>query len=148
MKPTSKGDESNNKLSGTQHDLYNEPIADHLRKDDMKEFIEKYGKDQFARCFEDYVHCGEEFGYEAVDAFIEEFGISLFDSDHFHDSFLGMYESKAHYISEYVRKAFGADARPDFLVLDANGSVDLDATFDGLEDLCFLAPGFVFSSDF
>jgi len=60
--------------------------------DDMIEFIQEYGDTAFCNHYDEYVEAGESNSYEAVDAFIEEFGVDYLGG--FEDSYRGEWSSK------------------------------------------------------
>lgn len=110
-----------------------------MELNDIIDFINQYNTDVFMERYEEYVDCGEEFSYDAVDAFIEEFGIHTFSHDAFHDSYRGQYDSKADYAYAYVSDCYSIEL-PGFV------EIDWEATFDNMEES--FCNGFVFSNQF
>ena len=63
------------------------------------EWIDENGENNFAEYYEEYVELGEEFCYEAVDAFIRENDIS--DLEYFADAYIGEYQSPERMAEDY-----------------------------------------------
>lgn len=83
--------------------------------DDMIEFIDTRNEDDFLTWYEEYVRVGEEIGYEAVDALIEEMGcISYIENAD--ERYKGCYESAADFAEEYVTDCYGDI--PNVVVVD------------------------------
>ena len=127
-------------LSEKVQTLFDELKADSYHDEDMIEFIQEHGQENFLDRYVDYVAVGEEYDYEAVDAFIEQFGIQSFTQDAFHCAYRGQYDSKADYAYDYVNDVYSIDF-PGFV------EVDWDATFDNLQDVAF-SNGYVFNKQF
>ncbi len=102
------------------------------------EFVKLYGNEVLTEKWEDYAQCISSYGKEAVDAFVQEFGIHLLDLSNFEDSFLGEYASKKAFLEHLI--AANSWELPDFLV------VEWDLSFDNREEV--FCNGFVFSADF
>ncbi len=66
----------------------------------MLEFIDENSEEDFREYYDDYVELGEEFGYEAVDAFIELNDLS--DLKDFERAFIGVYSSAAYMAEEFL----------------------------------------------
>lgn len=115
-------------------------IAENYYLDDMIDFINEHGADNFYNLYEDYCEMGEEYSYDAVDAFIEEFGIHTFRASAFQDAYRGQWESKADYAEQYVSDCYNVEL-PGFV------EVDWEATFDNMNEV-FTAEGYVFNSQF
>ena len=105
--------------------------------DDMIEFIQEYGDTAFCNHYDEYVEAGESNSYEAVDAFIEEFGVDYLGG--FEDSYRGEWSSKGDYAEDFVSSCYCLDI-PGFV------EVDWENTFDNLD--CVYSNGFVFDSQF
>ena len=119
-------------------DKIEELIAETYCLEDIVEFIEANSEEDFRNFYEDYVTTGEEYSYDAVNAFIEEFGIDNIGS--FVDAYRGEWESKAQYAENYVSDCYSVDL-PGFL------EIDWEATFDNL-DVVFNVNGYVFNTQF
>jgi hypothetical protein len=118
---------------------FDELKEENFYDEDMYEFINEYGQDNFFDRYEDYVAVGEEYDYDGVDAFIEEFGIQSLTYDAFVDAYRGQYDSKADYAFDYVNDVYGVDL-PGFV------EVDWEATFDNMDEV--FVNGYVFNSQF
>jgi len=114
-------------------------IAENYCLDDMIDFINEYGADNFYNLYEDYCEMGEQSSYDAVDAFIEEFGIQSFNTSNFEDAYCGQYDSKADYAESYVTDCYSVEL-PCFL------EIDWEATFDNLDEV--FCNGYVFNTQF
>jgi hypothetical protein len=112
-------------------------VSDNYSDDDIYQFINEYGEDDFVNFYEEYVRYGEDYSYDAVDIFIEEFGIENISS--FEDSYRGCYESKGAFTESFVNDCYCVDI-PAFLVIDWEESFDsLDFIYNN---------GFVFDRNF
>lgn len=123
-------------------DVIEELIADSYALEDIVEFIDKYSEAEFRNHYQTYVENGEEYSYEAVDAFIEEFGLHSFTSSAFEDAYRGQYDSKADYAEQYTSDVYSVEV-PSFV------EVDWEATFENL-DVVFSGNGYgyVFNTQF
>ena len=104
---------------------------------DMIAFIQEYGDTTFCDHYDEYVEAGESNSYEAVDAFIEEFGVDCLGG--FEDAYFGEWSSKADYAENFVSDCYCLDI-PIFV------EVDWENTFDNLD--CVYSNGFVFNTQF
>ena len=118
---------------------FDELKEDNYAEDDMVEFINEYGQDNFLDRYEDFVTIGEEYSYDAADAFIEEFGIQSLTYDAFVDAYRGQYDSKADYAYDFVTDCYSVEL-PGFV------EVDWEATFDNMDEV--FVNGYVFNSQF
>jgi len=121
-------------------DKIEELIADSYALDDIVDFIAETSEESFRSYYQTYVETGEEYSYEAVDAFIEEFGLHSLVGDNFQDSYRGQYNSKADYADSYVSDCYVVDL-PSFL------EIDWEASFNNL-DVVFSSNGYVFDTQF
>ena len=121
-------------------DKIEELLEDSYALEDIIEFIDANSEADFRTYYEDYVVVGEEYSYDAVDAFIEEFGLQSFTQSNFKDSYLGQYDSKADYAEQYTSDVYCVEL-PSFV------EVDWEATFDNL-DVVFNGNGYVFNTQF
>ena len=115
-------------------------LEDSYALEDIVEFIDANSEEDFRKYYEEYVVAGEEYSYDAVDAFIEEFGLQSFTQSNFKDSYLGQYDSKADYAEQYTSDVYCVEL-PSFV------EVDWEATFDNL-DVVFNGNGYVFNTQF
>jgi len=114
-----------------------ELVEDNYFDEDIYEFISEYGEDNLVKHYVDYVQFGEEYSYDAVDAFIEYFGFDQLSS--FQDSYRGAYESKGHFAEDFVNDCYAVNI-PGFL------EIDWEASFDNLDFV--YQDGFVFDTSF
>ena len=121
-------------------DVIEELIADSYALEDIVEFIDANSEAVFRSYYQIYVETGEEYSYEAVDAFIEEFGLHSLVGDNFQNSYQGQYDSKADYAESYVSDCYVVDL-PSFL------EIDWEASFNNL-DVVFSSNGYVFDNQF
>lgn len=119
-------------------DFISDLVEQNYSKEDIYNFIEQYGQDNFLNYYEEYVEIGEDYSYGAIDAFIEEFGIENLSS--FQDAYRGQYDNKGQFTEEYVNDCYCVDL-PAFLV------IDWEESFDSL-DFVFTEGGYVFDSQF
>jgi hypothetical protein len=117
-----------------------ELLEDSYSLEDIVEFIDANSEADFRNFYEEYVTVGEEYSYEAVDAFIEEFGLQSFTPSCFEDAYRGQWESKAQYAENYVSDCYVVDL-PGFL------EIDWEASFDNL-DVTITEDGYVFDTQF
>ena len=121
-------------------DKIEELIADSYALEDIVEFIDANSEAVFRSYYQIYVETGEEYSYEAVDAFVEEFGLHSLVGDNFQNSYQGQYDSKADYAESYVSDCYVVDL-PSFL------EIDWEASFENL-DVVFSSNGYVFDNQF
>ena len=124
-------------LKTETQEFISELVENNYHDEDIYDFIEQYGEDKFVEFYEDYCELGEEYNYEAVDAFIEEFGIQSLGG--FEDAYQGEWSSKGQYAENYVTDCYTTDL-PGFV------EVDWEATFDNMD--CVYVDGFVFDTQF
>jgi hypothetical protein len=117
-----------------------ELLEDSYALEDIINFIDENSEEDFRKYYEDYCSIGEEISYEAVDAFIEEFGLQSFTQSNFEDAYRGQWESKAQYAENYVSDCYVVDL-PGFL------EIDWEASFDNL-DVTITEDGYVFDNQF
>jgi hypothetical protein len=121
-------------------DKIEELLEDSYALEDIIEFIDANSEEDFRTYYEVYVVVGEEYSYDAVDAFIEEFGLHVFTQSNFEDAYRGQWESKAQYAENYVSDCYVVDL-PGFL------EIDWEASFDNL-DVTITEDGYVFNTQF
>jgi len=121
-------------------DKIEELLADSYSLEDIVEFIDENSEANFRSYYQNYVEIGEEYSYEAVDAFIDQFGIHSLVGDNFQDAYRGQYDSKADYAESYVSDCYVVDL-PSFL------EIDWEASFDNM-DVVFSSNGYVFDTQF
>ena len=108
-------------------------------QDDRVAFIEEYGNDNFIQFYEEYVENGENYCYEAVDAFIDEFGIE--NIEHFTDAYYGQYDSEEQFAEQYTGDVYGEP--PSHLVIDWQQTWETNLRYDFA-----FSDGFVFNKNY
>ena len=107
--------------------------------EDMIDFIEEHGEEDFCKYYEDYVEIGEEHSYNAADAFIASFGIN--DIDSFSESYYGEYDSEECFAESYFEMM--EQHIPEYVVVDWEGTWESNLRHDFVfED------GFVFNRNY
>jgi hypothetical protein len=92
----------------------------------MLTFIDEYNERAFINNYEEYVRCGEEIGYEAVDAFASEMGIdNITDCD---DRYQGFYDDEAEF-AEHFHNEMG-NYVPDGIEVDWQATWDRNLYYD------------------
>lgn len=107
---------------------------------DIREFIEAYGYKHFLNGnYETWSTLTEDYDAEAIEAFIEDFGIECIDS--FEDAYCGQYGDIREAV-EMLLEIYEVEV-PDFVVIDYdatwNANLRHDYTFEG---------GFLFNRNF
>lgn len=124
-------------LKTETQDFIAELVENSYCEEDIYDFIEEQGEDNLVNFYEEYCEFGESHSYDAVDAFVAEFGIQSIAG--FEDAYRGEYSSKADYAEQYVTHCYTTDL-PGFV------EVDWKATFDNMD--CVYVDGFVFDTQF
>lgn len=117
----------------------NELMEDSFYLEDMLDFINEHGDDNFIKYYDDYVRFGEDNSYDAVDAFIEEFGIQ--NIEHFQDAYNGQYDSEEEFAEQYTNDVYGEP--PAHLVIDWQQTWATNLSYDFT-----FADGYIFHSNF
>ena len=117
----------------------NELKEENYHDEDMIEFIKVYGSDNFLAYYEEYVKQGEEYCYEAVDAFVDEFGIQ--NIEHFQDAYYGQYDSEEQFAEQYTGDVYGEP--PAHLVIDWQQTWATNLSYEFT-----FADGYIFNSNF
>lgn len=116
-----------------------ELVEDNYALDDIVEFIDENSEEDFINYYEEYVEQGENVGYDVVDAFVEEFGLSYVE--HAEDAYFGTYSSKAEFAEEFITEAYSI---PDCVVIDWEETFEQSLTYD----FTIHTDGYVFRSTF
>ena len=90
-------------------DKIEELLADSYALEDIVEFIDANSEADFRSYYQNYVEIGEEYSYEAVDAFIDQFGIHSLVGDNFQDAYRGQYDCKADYAEQYTSDVYSVE---------------------------------------
>jgi hypothetical protein len=116
-----------------------ELVEESYAVEDMIAFIEDYGNDNFIQFYEEYVKQGENYCYEAVDAFIAEFDIDCIA--HFDDAYYGQYDSEEEFAEQFTDEVYGEP--PAHLVVDWTATWESNLRYDfAFND------GFVFNKNY
>ena len=104
---------------------------------DMLTFIDENSEEDFRKYYFDYVEAGEEFGYEAVDAFIREIA-SLSELEDFEQAYIGEYSSPAAMAEDYIETN---DSLSYYIVVDYEATAEylLDHDIDQVGNFYFRA---------
>ena len=94
--------------------------------EDIMEFIEEYGEELFLSSYEEYVRCGEQIGYDAVDALMKYDPELLENCD---DHYQGCYTSVADFAEDFTTNVYGANV-PDYVVVDWTVTWDKNLSYD------------------
>ena len=103
-----------------------ELVADNYALDDIVEFIEENGNDNFVEYYEEYCENGENYSYDAVDAFVDEFGIECIA--HFTDAYYGQYDSEEEFAEQFTGDVYGEP--PAHLVVDWTATWESNLRYD------------------
>ena len=121
-------------------EFINSLIVENYAQDDIYEFIEQYGEDNCVNFYEQYVEYGEDYCYEAVDAFIDEFGIDTLA--YFCDAYYGQYESEEQFSEQFYSDCYS-------LPEDLHVVIDWSATWNvNLRYDFSFVDGFAFHKNF
>ena len=128
-------------ISDDVQEKINELKEDNHYEGDMIEFIQVYGNDNFLAYYEDYVKYGEDYSYEAVDAFVDEFGIDAIAN--FCDAYFGQYDSEEQFAQEYVAEHYISNLDDLPVVIDWEKTWNCNLRYDfSFND------GYIFHSNF
>ena len=108
---------------------------------DMMEFISEHGEDAFIGYYEEYVNMGESYSYDAVDAFVSNYGVENVAS--FEDAYQGEYSTFSEFAHSYFDDVI-AYRIPD----DLHCYFDIDYLIKELEYDYTLVNGYVFNDNF
>ena len=92
-------------LSQAAQEKLEELRSQHYHDEDMYNFIEEYSEYEFVEYYEAYVDMAEEYDYEAVDAFVDNFGIENIAS--FPDSYNGRWDSFQSFVEAVFPDIYG-----------------------------------------
>ena len=100
-------------LSAVTVEKIEELLEDSYDLNAILEFIDENSEEDFVNYYEEYVRCGEQIGYEAVDALIAENGIDAINEcdERYH----GCYYSAADFAEEFYNDTM---IIPDGLIID------------------------------
>jgi N-methylhydantoinase B/oxoprolinase/acetone carboxylase alpha subunit len=96
--------------------------------DDIVEFINENGNDNFLEYYEEYVQNGEDYCYEAVDAFVDEFGIECIA--HFTDAYYGEYDSEEQFAEQYCTDCYPINLDDTSIIVDWTKTWNCNLRYD------------------
>jgi hypothetical protein len=127
-------------LKESTQELITDLVENNYCEEDIYNFIGEYGEDALESCYEDYCQYGDEYSYEAVDAFCSEFSVE--NIGNFQDAYYGEYETPEIFVENYVNETECAPV-PDYLV------IDWEATWNSYFQYDFsFVEGFIFNKNF
>ena len=106
---------------------------------DMIAFIEEHGNDNFLEFYEEYVQCGEDYSYDAVEAFVGEFGIECIAN--FTDAYYGQYDSEEQFAEQFVGDCYHNQLQDLPIVIDWTATWESNLSYD-----FHFVDGFVFNT--
>jgi N-methylhydantoinase B/oxoprolinase/acetone carboxylase alpha subunit len=118
-----------------------ELVAENYALDDIVDFIDVYGNDDFVEYYEEYCENGENYSYDAVDAFVDEFGIECIA--HFTDAYYGQYDSEEEFAEQYVSDCYAINLNDTPVIVDWSATWNTNLQYDfAFND------GFVFNKNY
>lgn len=107
--------------------------------DSMIEFIQEHSESDFINYYEDYVSFGDQYSYEAADAFIQSFDMNSLPS--IEDAYYGSYNDEAEFAECYFDEM--NYEIPDFVVVDWEATWEANLRHDFVFN-----NGYVFNRNF
>lgn len=104
-----------------------ELLEDSYALDDILEFIDNHNESDFVAYYEEYCRCGEEIGYDAVDAFIAEMGDVSYVEE-CDERYRGQFDSTADYAEQFYNDVYGEV--PSMLVVDWEATWESSLRYD------------------
>ena len=104
---------------------YIESKLDEYELRDILEFIDENSEEELIEYYDLYIEQGECIGYDVVDSYIEEFGIS--ELEHCEERFVGYYDGEADFAEDYTEENYDL---PDFIVVDWLETFDRSLQWD------------------
>jgi hypothetical protein len=118
-----------------------ELVAENYYIDDIVEFINVHGNDNFVEYYEEYCENGENYSYHVVDTFIDEFGIS--ELSHLVDAYYGQYDSEEQFAEQYCTDCYPINLDDTPIVVDWTATWNCNLRYDFT-----FVDGIVFHSNF
>jgi hypothetical protein len=118
-----------------------ELVADNYALDDIVDFIDVYGNDDFVEFYEEYCENGENYSYDAVDAFVDEFGIECIA--HFTDAYYGQYDSEEDFAEQFCADVYNFNADNTPIVVDWTATWNCNLRYD-----FSFADGYIFNKNY
>ena len=126
--------EETQQLLDEYNELYN------WEYNDMCDFIESYGEDDFRNNYETYHRLVEDYGQGVVDEFMEDF-----DIENFEDMYQGQYESGAEFAEQICQDCgYISNNMPYWIVIDWERTWEANLRHDYIE----IGEGHIFSANY
>ena len=106
---------------------------------DMCDFIETYGEDDFINNYETYHRLVEDYGQGVVDEFMEDY-----DIENFEDMYQGQYESGAEFAEQICQDCGYTTNTPHWVVIDWERTWEANLRHDYIE----IGEGHIFSANY
>ena len=129
---TGQMQEETQELLDEYNELYN------WEYNDMCDFIETYGEDDFRNNYETYYRLVEDYGQGVVDEFMEDY-----DIENFEDMYQGQYESGAEFAEQICQDCGYTTNTPHWVVIDWERTWEANLRHDYIE----LGEGHIFSAN-
>ena len=130
---TGQMQEETQELLDEYNELYN------WEYNDMCDFIESYGEDDFINHYETYHRLVEDYGQGVVDEFMEDY-----DIENFEDMYQGQYESGAEFAEQICQDCGYTTNTPHWVVIDWERTWEANLRHDYIE----LGEGHIFSANY
>ena len=130
---TGQMQEETQELLDEYNELYN------WEYNDMCDFIETYGEDDFINNYETYHRLVEDYGQGVVDEFMEDY-----DIENFEDMYQGQYESGAEFAEQICQDCGYTTNTPHWIVIDWERTWEANLRHDYIE----LGEGHIFSANY
>ena len=131
---TGQMQEETQELLDEYNELYN------WEYNDMCDFIETYGEDDFGNNYETYYRLVEDYGQGVVDEFMEDY-----DIENFEDMYQGQYESGAEFAEQICQDCgYISNNIPHWIVIDWARPWEANLRHDYIE----LGEGHIFSANY
>ena len=121
-------------------ELFNELVDDGNDADDLQAFIDEHGKSNFTDYIEEYLQAVDQYGEDAVAAFLDIFDIESIGS--FSDAYQGEYDDGASFAESLVNDCYSIDM-PSWVEVDWQKTWDNALSYDYSE-----SDGHIFNNNF
>ena len=122
-------------------ELFNELVDDGNDADDLQAFIDEHGKSNFTDYIEEYLQAVDQYGEDAVTAFLDIFNIE--DIGNFTDAYQGQYDSGAEFAEQLATDCCEVPRdMPSWI------EIDWKASWDNLDYDYSESDGHIFNNNF
>ena len=121
-------------------ELFNELVDDGNDADDLQAFIDEHGKSNFNDYVEEYLQAVDQYGEDAVTAFLDIFNIE--DIGNFNDAYQGRYTDGAEFAESIVSDCYSMEM-PSWVEVDWQATWDNALSYDYSE-----SDGHIFNNNF